>query len=73
MLRVRRRKGGLDGGRFGLNLGPISLRPSFSLRVPKIVGESMAIGQTWGQSLGPEINRRVEAILKKEGIEIPRK
>lgn len=41
--------------------------------LPKIVGESMAIGQTWGQSLGPEINRRVEAILKKENIEIPRK
>jgi hypothetical protein len=40
---------------------------------PKIVGESMAIGQAWGQSLGPEINRRVEAILKKEGMEIPRK
>jgi uncharacterized protein len=41
--------------------------------LPKIIGESIAIGQAWGQSLGPEINRRVEAILKKEGIEIPRK
>jgi hypothetical protein len=41
--------------------------------LPKIVSESMVIGQAWGQSLAPEINRRVEATLKKEGIVIPRK
>lgn len=41
--------------------------------LPQIVGESMAAGQAWGQSLEPEINRRVEAALKREGIEIPRR
>lgn len=41
--------------------------------LPKVVGESMIIGQAWGESLAPEVNRRIEATLKKEGIELPRK
>jgi len=41
--------------------------------LPKVVAEAMVAGQIWGQSLGPEINRRVAAVLKKEGIELPRK
>jgi hypothetical protein len=28
----------------------------------------MAVGQAWGQSLGPEIGQRVEAALRKEGL-----
>ena len=41
--------------------------------LPNVMAESMAAGRKWGQSLGPEINRRVAATLKKEGIEMPRK
>jgi hypothetical protein len=41
--------------------------------LPKVVGESMVAGQAWGESLAPEINRRVEATLKREGIEMPRR
>lgn len=41
--------------------------------LPKVVGESMAAGQAWGKSLEPEINRRIEAALKQEGIELPRR
>jgi hypothetical protein len=36
--------------------------------LPKIVSESMMAGQQWGQSLQPEINRRIETALKKEGL-----
>ena len=38
--------------------------------MPGLMSESMAIGQQWGQSLGPEIAERVRARLKKEGIEL---
>jgi uncharacterized protein len=41
--------------------------------LPMIFKESMAVGQEWGQSLAPEINRRVEDVLKKEGIDFPKK
>lgn len=41
--------------------------------LPKIVIESMAVGRKWGESLGPEISRRVEAALKREGITLPEK
>ena len=39
--------------------------------LPAIMSESVQVGQAWGQSLGPEINRRVQAALKREGIELP--
>jgi len=39
--------------------------------LPMVVSESMQVGQSWGQSLGPEIAQRVDAVLKKEGIQMP--
>lgn len=36
--------------------------------LPKVVNESMLTGQKWGQSLGPEIDKRVKAVLTKEGL-----
>lgn len=36
--------------------------------MPQLLQESMAVGQAWGQSLGPEIGQRVEAALRKEGL-----
>jgi uncharacterized protein len=41
--------------------------------LPAVMSESMAVGQAWGQSLAPEIRQRVEAALKKEGLETPRR
>jgi uncharacterized protein len=41
--------------------------------MPAVMNESIAIGQSWGRGLGPEIGRRVNAALKREGIELPRK
>jgi hypothetical protein len=38
--------------------------------MPALLNESMVAGQKWGQSLVPEINQRVRARLKKEGIEL---
>jgi hypothetical protein len=38
--------------------------------MPAVMNESIAIGQTWGRGLGPEIGRRVQAALKREGIEL---
>ena len=38
--------------------------------MPGLMSESMAIGQQWGQSLGPAIAERVRARLKKEGIDL---
>ena len=38
--------------------------------MPAVMNESMAIGQSWGRGLGPEIGRRVQAALKREGIEL---
>ena len=38
--------------------------------MPGLMSESMAIGQQWGQSLGPTIAERVRARLKKEGIDL---
>lgn len=40
----------------------------FTSVMPKVLGESMLAGQKWGQSLGPEIDKRVKAVLAKEGI-----
>src|SRR5262245_45158149 len=39
--------------------------------LPAIMSESVQVGQAWGQSLAPEINRRVQEALKREGIELP--
>ena len=36
--------------------------------LPAIMNETMSAGQAWGQSLAPEVQRRVNAVLKKEGI-----
>jgi len=41
--------------------------------LPKVTSESMAAGQAWGQSLGPEIAQRLQEALKREGIQIPNK
>lgn len=38
--------------------------------MPVLMQESMLAGQRWGQSLGPEIDRRVKARLKGEGVKI---
>lgn len=38
--------------------------------MPMLVQESMAAGQLWGRSLGPEIERRIRARFKKEGVSI---
>lgn len=36
--------------------------------LPQVVNESMLAGQRWGESMGPEIQRRVDAALRKEGL-----
>ncbi len=41
--------------------------------LPKIMNESMVVGKKWGEALCPEIIRRVEVALKREGITLPRK
>jgi uncharacterized protein len=38
--------------------------------MPAVMNESIAAGQNWGRNLGPEIGRRVQAALKREGIEL---
>ncbi len=38
------------------------------LSMPKVVNESMQLGQKWGESLGPELEQRVMAALDKEGL-----
>jgi hypothetical protein len=38
---------------------------------PKISDEAYVIGSTWGQSLGPEIVRRFQAMLKEQGLDVP--
>ena len=38
--------------------------------MPALLGESIAIGRQWGESLGPQIDARMKARLKKEGIEL---
>ncbi len=38
--------------------------------MPTLLHESMTVGQQWGRSLGPEIERRIRARFKKEGVEI---
>lgn len=36
--------------------------------LPRVVNESMATGQQWGQALAPEIERRIGAALRREGL-----
>jgi hypothetical protein len=38
--------------------------------MPLLMNESMQVGQQWGQALGPEIQTRIRARLKKEGFEL---
>lgn len=38
--------------------------------MPTLVQESMAAGQLWGRRLAPEIEARIKARFKKEGIQI---
>lgn len=38
--------------------------------MPALMQEAMAAGQRWGQSLGPQIDQRVRAKLKQQGIKI---
>jgi hypothetical protein len=40
--------------------------------LPRVVRESMLVGQRWGESLGPEIERRVDAALRRENLLAPR-
>jgi hypothetical protein len=45
---------------------------SFLLEVlPRVLQESMALGQRWGNALVPEIQRRVNQALQREGL-LPR-
>lgn len=41
--------------------------------LPKVVGESMVLGEKWGESLRPEIESRVAAALRREGLLPPGK
>jgi hypothetical protein len=36
--------------------------------MPSVLQEGMAAGQKWGQTLAPEIGRRIQARFKKEAI-----
>jgi hypothetical protein len=40
------------------------------LVLPKVVNDSMLAGQRWGQSLNPEIQKRVMEALKRDGVMI---
>jgi hypothetical protein len=40
--------------------------------LPKLTREAMSTGNAWARALGPEIRKRVEAVLKQEGIDMPR-
>jgi hypothetical protein len=36
--------------------------------LPKVVSESMLVGQQWGASLAPEIERRIHEALTRENL-----
>jgi hypothetical protein len=38
--------------------------------MPALMNEAIALGQNWGQSLGPVIQARIQARLKKEGYDL---
>jgi hypothetical protein len=39
--------------------------------LPRVISESMLIGQDWAESLGPEIDRRIDAALRREKLLTP--
>jgi hypothetical protein len=41
--------------------------------MPQLMNESFEVGQQWGKSLGPAIQARVQARLKKEGFDLEAK
>ena len=41
--------------------------------MPALMNESRAAGQAWGRELAPEVQRRVNAVLTKEGVQAPAK
>lgn len=43
------------------------------LVLPKVMAEGMESGKSWGASLAPELERRVTAALRREGIVPPEK
>jgi uncharacterized protein len=50
---------------YGTPLGQKTIRV-----MPALVGESMQLGQQWGESMGPLIEQRIRARCKKEGYAI---
>jgi hypothetical protein len=38
------------------------------LVLPQVANEGMLTGQRWGQSLGPELDKRIIPALKREGL-----
>jgi len=38
--------------------------------LPSLMSDSFLVGQRWGESMGPEIERRVKARLEKEGYSL---
>lgn len=38
--------------------------------MPSLISDSMELGQRWGQSLGPQIDARIKARFRKEGVSI---
>jgi len=38
--------------------------------MPALMNDSMQLGQQWGESLGPAIEKRINARLKKEGFDL---
>ncbi len=38
--------------------------------MPAMLQQSMAVGQRWGQALGPQIEQRIKARLQKNGVQI---
>ena len=41
--------------------------------MPVLMSESLQAGQQWGQSLGPDIQARIQSRFKKEGFDLEAK
>ena len=39
--------------------------------LPTLMSESMSAGRAWGRDLAPEVQRRVDDVLRKEGVKLP--
>ena len=39
-------------------------------KLPEIMAESSQMGQQWGMSIGPEIQRRISEILREQGVDL---